>query len=131
MVPWQKLKAATNKQKYDHIMEKKMTNPNDPFCHGFSNEFGIFLKYTHVLCFDNKPDYSYLHKLFHEPFIHEGYQYDDNFNWSVQRAQDDSSTGKSFTTSLVLGVVINGPHAWIHEPTKLSLVAGLVHDLIV
>ncbi|TRM61505.1 kinase-like domain-containing protein [Schizophyllum amplum] len=90
-LPWQGLKAATKKQKYDRIMEKKMTTPTDLLCRGFPNEFGIFLNYTRALRFDDKPDYSYLRKLFRDLFVREGYQYDYVFDWSVQRAQDDSS----------------------------------------
>jgi serine/threonine protein kinase len=59
-LPWQGLKAATKKQKYDRIMEK-MTTHTDLLCRGFSNECGIFLNYT--LYFDNKPNYFYLRKL--------------------------------------------------------------------
>ncbi|KAJ7904013.1 kinase-like protein [Mycena leptocephala] len=84
-LPWQGLKAATKKQKYDRIMEKKMTTPTDLLCRGFPNEFGIFLNYTRALRFDDKPDYSYLRKLFRDLFVREGYQYDYVFDWSVQR----------------------------------------------
>ncbi|KAF7347425.1 Kinase-like protein [Mycena venus] len=95
-LPWQGLKAATKKQKYDRIMEKKMTTPTDLLCRGFPNEFGIFLNYTRALRFDDKPDYSYLRKLFRDLFVREGYQYDYVFDWSVQRgAQDDGSAGTS------------------------------------
>lgn len=87
-LPWQGLKAATKKQKYDRIMEKKMTTPTDLLCRGFPNEFGIFLNYCRALRFDDKPDYSYLRKLFRDLFIREGYQYDYVFDWSVaQRNQ--------------------------------------------
>jgi casein kinase I homolog HRR25 len=86
-LPWQGLKAATKKQKYDRIMEKKMTTPTDLLCRGFPNEFGIFLNYTRALRFDDKPDYSYLRKLFRDLFVREGYQYDYVFDWSVQRGQ--------------------------------------------
>ena len=82
-LPWQGLKAATKKQKYDRIMEKKMTTPTDLLYCGFPNEFGIFLNYTHTLRFDDKPDYSYLRKLFCDPFVREGLQYDYVFDWSV------------------------------------------------
>lgn len=95
-LPWQGLKAATKKQKYDRIMEKKMTTPTDLLCRGYPNEFGIFLNYTRALRFDDKPDYSYLRKLFRDLFVREGYQYDYVFDWSVQRgAQDDGSAGTS------------------------------------
>ncbi|POW12263.1 hypothetical protein PSTT_04550 [Puccinia striiformis] len=33
-LPWQGLKAATKKQKYDRIMEKKMTTPTEFLCRG-------------------------------------------------------------------------------------------------
>jgi casein kinase I family protein HRR25 len=76
-------------------MEKKMTTPTDMLCRGFPNEFGIFLNYTRALRFDDKPDYSYLRKLFRDLFVREGYQYDYVFDWSVQRTQDDGSAGTS------------------------------------
>ncbi|KAG8726988.1 serine/threonine protein kinase, partial [Ceratobasidium sp. 428] len=96
-LPWQGLKAATKKQKYDRIMEKKMTTPTDLLCRGFPNEFGIFLNYCRALRFDDKPDYSYLRKLFRDLFVREGYQYDYVFDWSVQRPnnpEDKSSRRK-------------------------------------
>ena len=94
-LPWQGLKAATKKQKYDCIMEK-MTTPTDLFCCDFPNEFGIFLNYTRALRFDDKPDYSYFRKLFRGLFIREGFQYDYVFDWSVQRgAPEEGSAGAS------------------------------------
>ena len=94
-LPWQGLKAATKKQKYDRIMEKKMTTPTDLLCRGFPNEFGIFLNYTRALRFDDKPDYSYLRKLFRDLFVREGYQYDYVFDWSVQRTQPEEGQSSS------------------------------------
>lgn len=84
-LPWQGLKAATKKQKYDRIMEKKMTTPTEYLCRGFSNEFAIYLNYCRSLRFDDKPDYSYLRKLFRDLFVREGFQYDYVFDWSVQQ----------------------------------------------
>ena len=74
-LPWQGLKAVTKKQRYDCIMEKKMATPTNLLCCGIPNEFGIFLNYTRALRFDNKPDYSYLHKLFQDLFVSKGFQY--------------------------------------------------------
>lgn len=86
--------AVTNKQNYGRIMEKKMTTPTDLLCRGFPNEFGVILNYCRALCFDDKPDYLYLRKLFHHLFVCEGYQYDYVFDWSVQRPSnpDDKSS---------------------------------------
>jgi len=70
-----------------------MTTPTDLLCRGFPSEFGIFLNYTRALRFDDKPDYSYLRKLFRDLFVREGFQYDYVFDWSVQRtAQDDPNS---------------------------------------
>jgi hypothetical protein len=70
-LPWQGLEAATKKQKYDRIMEKKMTTPSD-LCRGFPNGFAIFLSYIQALRFDDKPNYSYSRKLFRDLFAREG-----------------------------------------------------------
>ena len=90
-LPWQGLKAATKKQKYDRIMEKKMTTPTEVLCRGFPNEFAIYLNYTRSLRFDDKPDYSYLRKIFRDLFVREGFQYDYVFDWSVQIAPPEDA----------------------------------------
>ncbi|KAK4055491.1 serine/threonine protein kinase [Microbotryomycetes sp. JL201] len=90
-LPWQGLKAATKKQKYDRIMEKKMTTPTEYLCRGFPNEFAIYLNYCRSLRFDDKPDYSYLRKLFRDLFVREGFQYDYVFDWSVQQRNEDQA----------------------------------------
>nr|KMM72474.1 casein kinase I [Coccidioides posadasii RMSCC 3488] len=89
-LPWQGLKAATKKQKYDRIMEKKMTTPTEVLCRGFPNEFAIYLNYTRSLRFDDKPDYSYLRKIFRDLFIREGFQYDYVFDWTVYKYQKNA-----------------------------------------
>ena len=86
-LPWQGLKAATKKQKYDRIMEKKITTATEILCRGHPNEFAVYLNYTRSLRFDDKPDYSYLRKLFRDLFVREGFQYDYVFDWSVQNTQ--------------------------------------------
>ncbi|KAG2216926.1 hypothetical protein INT45_004122 [Circinella minor] len=89
-LPWQGLKAATKKQKYDRIMEKKMTTPTELLCRGFPSEFAIYLNYTRSLRFDDKPDYSYLRKLFRDLFVREGYQYDYMFDWTSYKLEKDN-----------------------------------------
>ena len=89
-LPWQGLKAATKKQKYDRIMEKKMTTPTEVLCRGFPNEFAIYLNYTRSLRFYDKPDYSYLRKIFRDLFVREGFQYDYVFDWTVYKYQKNA-----------------------------------------
>ncbi|KAL7749983.1 serine/threonine protein kinase [Sorochytrium milnesiophthora] len=92
-LPWQGLKAATKKQKYDRIMEKKMTTATDVLCRGFPNEFTIYLNYVRSLRFDDRPDYSYLRRLFRELFVREGFSYDYVFDWTVMRNETKAANG--------------------------------------
>ena len=71
-LPWQGLKAYTKKQKYEKIMEKKISTPIDVLCRGYPQEFSTFLNYTRGLRFEDKPDYSYLRKLFSAIVAKEG-----------------------------------------------------------
>ena len=70
-LPWQGLKAATKKQKYEKISEKKMSTPIESLCRGFPIEFNTYFQYCRSLRFDDKPDYSYLRKLFRDLFCRE------------------------------------------------------------
>ena len=40
-LPWQGLKAATNKQKYEKIGEKKQTTPIKELCDGFPGAYAV------------------------------------------------------------------------------------------
>lgn len=82
-LPWQGLKAGTKKQKYDKISEKKMLTPVEVLCKSFPTEFVSYFHYCRSLRFEDKPDYSYLKRLFRDLFIREGYQFDYVFDWTV------------------------------------------------
>ncbi|XP_073001372.1 casein kinase 1-like isoform X1 [Typha latifolia] len=82
-LPWQGLKAGTKKQKYDKISEKKMLTPVEVLCKSYPSEFISYFHYCRSLRFEDKPDYSYLKRLFRDLFIREGYQFDYVFDWTV------------------------------------------------
>ncbi|KAL0573570.1 Palmitoylated plasma membrane-bound casein kinase [Marasmius crinis-equi] len=63
-LPWQGLRAATNKQKYEKIGEKKQTTPIAELCEGFPEEFAIYMNYVRKLGFEESPDYDFLRELF-------------------------------------------------------------------
>ncbi|XP_071814680.1 casein kinase I-like isoform X1 [Apostichopus japonicus] len=86
-LPWQGLKAATKKQKYEKISEKKMSTPMEVLCKGFASEFATFLSYARHLRFDEKPDYSYLRQLFRNLFHRQGFFYDYVFDWNMLKFQ--------------------------------------------
>lgn len=75
-LPWQGLKAGTKKQKYDKISEKKMLTTIEVLCKSYPSEFTSYFHYCRSLRFDDKPDYSYLKRLFRDLFIREGKLFD-------------------------------------------------------
>ncbi|EAN83293.1 putative casein kinase [Trypanosoma cruzi] len=88
-LPWQGLKAHTKQEKYSRISERKQTTPVETLCKGFPAEFAAYLNYTRGLRFEDKPDYSYLKRLFRELFIREGYHVDYVFDWTLKRIHEN------------------------------------------
>merc|ERR1739848_190577 len=87
-LPWQGLKANTKKEKYNKIAEKKMGTPVEILCKHFPTEFITYLNYCRALRFDDKPDYSYLRRLFRDLFFRQGYAADYRFDWTVLNYQE-------------------------------------------
>lgn len=82
-LPWQGLKAATKRQKYERISEKKMSTSIDELCKGYPAEFPSYLNYCRSLRFEERPDYSYLRQLFRTLFHRQGFTYDYVFDWNM------------------------------------------------
>ncbi|TEB26643.1 CK1/CK1/CK1-G protein kinase [Coprinellus micaceus] len=82
-LPWQGLKAATNKQKYEKIGEKKQTTPIKELCEGFPEEFAIYLNYVRKLGFEETPDYDFLRELFTKVLRSSGDVEDGVFDWNM------------------------------------------------
>ncbi|KAG6888896.1 hypothetical protein C0992_007220 [Termitomyces sp. T32_za158] len=82
-LPWQGLKAATNKQKYEKIGEKKQTTPIKELCDGFPEEFGIYLNYVRKLGFEETPDYDFLRELFAKVLKSSSEIDDSVFDWNL------------------------------------------------
>lgn len=80
-LPWQGLKAATNKQKYEKIGEKKQTTPIKELCEGFPEQFSHYLTYVRNLGFEDTPDYDYLRDLFTQALKEEGGVEDGEYDW--------------------------------------------------
>eukprot|EP00761_Pharyngomonas_kirbyi_P014961 gb/GECH01014992.1/.p1 GENE.gb/GECH01014992.1/~~gb/GECH01014992.1/.p1 ORF type:complete len:338 (+),score=76.05 gb/GECH01014992.1/:1-1014(+) len=90
-LPWQGLKGATKKQKYDKISEKKMATSAEMLCEGLPEEFGTFLKYTRSLKFQDKPDYKYLRRLMQKLFLKHNFELDFEFDWIIKKKEVEKS----------------------------------------
>lgn len=84
-LPWQGLKAATNKQKYERIGEKKQSTPLPVLCEGLPPQFQEYMRYVRGLAFEADPDYDYLKRLLDEAleYVHE--TDDGQFDWLKMR----------------------------------------------
>ena len=98
-LPWQGLKAATKKQKYEKISEKKMSTPVEVLCKGFPAEFAMYLNYCRGLRFEEAPDYMYLRQLFRILFRTLNHQYDYTFDWTMLKQKAAQSASGVGTTS--------------------------------
>ncbi|CAH8309433.1 unnamed protein product [Eruca vesicaria subsp. sativa] len=122
-LPWQGLRAGTKKEKYDRISEKKRLTPVEvlllPFpqlkmlnsnfssvssfwqvlCKNYPPEFTSYFLYVRSLRFEDKPDYSYLKRLFRDLFIREGYQFDYVFDWTILKYPQFGSSSSSSSSS--------------------------------
>ncbi|EEY14147.1 casein kinase I [Verticillium alfalfae VaMs.102] len=90
-LPWQGLKAATNKQKYEKIGEKKQTTQIRDLCEGFPDELNKYLTYVRNLGFEDTPDYDYLRELFTQALKNTGEVEDGEYDW--MKISKDSGKG--------------------------------------
>jgi len=105
-LPWQGLKAATKRQKYERISEKKMSTPIEELCKGYPNEFPTYLNYCRQLRFEERPDYSHLRQLFRTLFHRQGFTYDYVFDWNMLKfggsrsghGEDTTRSGTRYVT---------------------------------
>ncbi|KAK6457344.1 casein kinase I [Scheffersomyces xylosifermentans] len=80
-LPWQGLKAPTNKQKYEKIGLKKQTTSINELCYGFPIQFAQYLTYVRNLKFDETPDYNYLVSLMDKALTSLGAEEDGHYDW--------------------------------------------------
>lgn len=119
-LPWQGLKAATKKQKYEKISEKKMSTPVEVLCKGYPSEFATYLNFCRSLRFEDKPDYPYLRELFRGLFHKLGYTYDYVFDWSAKKVTTAGHSSSQLSTGA--GAVHGGSNP------QLSSSHGALHS---
>jgi casein kinase 1 delta/casein kinase I family protein HRR25 len=92
-LPWQGLKASTEKEKNDLIKERKMNLSGEALCEGIlPGEFATYINYTRSLGFEDKPDYAYLRRLFRRLFTAKVFKYDNIFDWTEKRFHEIHGT---------------------------------------
>lgn len=98
-LPWQGLKANTKTQKYERILERKISTSTEMLCRGFPAEFRSYFEHVRSLRFDDRPDYDYVKRLFRELFFRKGFSYDNIFDWeelSMAQKREGASGPNTF-----------------------------------
>lgn len=80
-LPWQGLKAPTNKQKYEKIGDKKRTTPAVTLCEGLPRQFAEYLDSVRSLAFDAEPAYEEYRMLFVSILDDLGERCDGDYDW--------------------------------------------------
>jgi hypothetical protein len=81
-LPWQGLKTdKLRTQKYEAIMNKKLTTTVSELCRNLPSCFSSYLDVVRILKFEQKPDYAYLRGLFRNLFNLKGYVMDYKYDW--------------------------------------------------
>lgn len=114
-LPWQGLKAATNKQKYEKIGEKKQSTSIKDLCDGLPEEFGIYLNYVRKLGFEETPDYDFLRELFSKVLRDMGEVDDGVYDWLMMNNGKGTESDPS-----------RSAHAERGNPQDLLATAGAV-----
>lgn len=125
-LPWQGLKAATKKQKYDKICEKKLSTPIEVLCKSHPVEFASYFHYCHSLTFDQRPDYGFLKRLFRDLFTREGYVFDYIFDWTILKYQQ-AQKNKTNAPSSDLRHFSGGSSSQAKPTDKLKGISSTMH----
>ena len=85
-LPWVGIPGKTKQEKYKLIGQIKSSQSPEDLVQPHPKEFAIYLNYVKSLRFEQKPDYSYLKKIFKELFAKLKFNYDYIFDWDLKRA---------------------------------------------
>lgn len=80
-LPWQGLYRDPQDKRFKEVMEMKQNINLNLLCTGLPTEFVSYLSYCKGLKFDEKPDYTYLKKLFNDAIVANNQVCDYRFDW--------------------------------------------------
>lgn len=92
-LPWQGLKAQTNKQKYEKIGEKKRVTRVSSLCAGFPPQFAEYMTYVRNLHFEETPNYEYMRDLMTDALKSANESEEAEYDW--QYIEDFSNQKKN------------------------------------
>ena len=101
-LPWQGLKLKSGEDRYQKILEKKMSFKPEDFKNLYKDlvpdEVVEYIRYTRKLDFEENPDYNKLRLLFINILNKLNCEYDFLFDWMKEKPKISSDEGKRYMT---------------------------------
>jgi casein kinase 1 len=102
-LPWQGVKAIGKKEKYERILEQKMSTPMEVLCEDSPTELVDYFSSVRSLRFEDRPDYGYLRGLLQGLLFCEGHQHDLAFDWTMRKHPSKDEKGEDSMAALSTG----------------------------
>lgn len=114
-LPWQGMRAANNKVKYEKIGEKKQMISAKELCDGYPDEFRIYLEYCRNLGFEETPDYDYLRELLTKALRNAGQVEDGEYDFMLINDGKGWDAPHKYTSDRPAAAVGNATTREIHS----------------
>ena len=101
-LPWMGLQAKSKKEKYDRIWDCKKHTKLEELCKGCSPAFIDFGRYVKNLTFEEKPDYAYCRKLFHNAMKLSNFKYDYEYDWVIKKTLKKDQENQESKTKITI-----------------------------
>ena len=86
-LPWKGGSKSNSEDKFNQMLEKKMSIPIEVYCKELPIEFSIYMSYVQNLRFNEKPDYNYLKNLFAK-LLFGSYIEKFFFDWNIAQPKE-------------------------------------------
>ncbi|KAK2768858.1 Casein kinase I isoform delta [Arachnomyces sp. PD_36] len=82
-LPWQGTGITDRTARTKKILSMKESITPEELCEGLPEEFARFFTHLRSVDFDEKPNYSYLRRMFQKLFVRMGFEYDFVYDWTI------------------------------------------------
>ena len=87
-LPWQGIPGKNKDERYNKILQKKMSTTPEELCEGFPNEFEKYIEYTRNMEYEEEPDYDRLRGYFIDVMEKENEVWDYIYIWSTNEEKE-------------------------------------------
>lgn len=101
-LPWQDLEAESKSEKYQKIFEAKSSTSIDTLCSGLPSELKFILGYSKSLKFEERPNYSLIHRCLENLFLKSHLKNDSIYDWTRLSFRKDSMAFEDSNNSSIL-----------------------------